>query len=245
MILSYNGEKMLGLYTVGYNLPMYIADIITFSITYTIVPLFVEVYEQSGKMETEVLLEKIMHYLIIAVIPIAVGYCAVSEELITVFASIKYKEAAIFSPVILIATFFLGFNNVFNAGLYVKRESAKILMIMAVAVIVNIGLNILLLPRYAATGAAIATLVACVFSTLLTIFFSFRHIVVRLHFKTLLGHFVLSGIMFVAVKIITIDCLWQDLLVEIFIGIAIIILGNFIIERELFLMFLRRLHFIH
>ena len=241
MILAYNGENMLGLYSVGYNLAMYIADIIIFSITYTIVPLFVEVYEQSGKLGTEILLEKVMHYLMIAVIPITVGYCAVSEELITVLASLKYTEAASFSPLVLIGTFFLGFNNILNAGLYIKKESAKILLIIFVAVIINIGLNILLLPRYAAMGAAIATLISCVISTLLTIFMSFKHIAVRFHLRTLFWHFILSAIMFGTVKIITIDCAWGNLVVKIFIGVVIVVLGNFILERELVLMVLRRL----
>jgi O-antigen/teichoic acid export membrane protein len=241
MILAYKGERVLGLYSVGYNLAMYIADIITFSITYAIVPLFVEVYEESGKRETEALLAKIMHYLMIAVIPIVAGYFAVTGELITVLASLKYQEAAAFSPIILVGTFFLGFNNVFNAGLYLKRKSTTILFIMLVAVMVNIGLNMFLIPRFSAYGAAMATLISCMVSSLLTITMSFKHILVRFHFQKLVLHVALAAIMFALVEMINVGPAWGSLLLKISVGIVIVVSGNFFLEKELFVMLLQKL----
>lgn len=109
IIVALYGETVLGLYSVGYNLAMYIGNIIMFSLSYAIVPIYVEIYEKDGKEKTEDFLKKSMHYLIIAVIPMCLGYFAISKDLFITLASEKYSTAANFSPIILIGSFFLGF----------------------------------------------------------------------------------------------------------------------------------------
>ena len=55
-----------------------------------------------------------------------------------------------------------------------------LLAIMLSAVVINIILNIILLPQYGVMGAAIATLLACIATTIATILLSYRYIVVGL-----------------------------------------------------------------
>ncbi len=180
MIVAYHGEAMLGLYTVGYNLPSYINDVIMFSLSYAVVPIYTELYSREGREETEKFLSRAMYYYLAFVIPICIGYYAVANDLLVLLASEKYAEAAVFSPVVLVGLVLLGMNSILYAGLYLKKKSRHVMVIMFAAVLINIGMNILLLPRYGATGAAIATLIACLCSSLLTAYFSFRHI--RIHF---------------------------------------------------------------
>ncbi len=233
LIVAYLGESSLGLYSIGYNLAMYIAVAINLSLTYAVIPIFVDIYEREGKEKTEKFLEKCLHYLLMAIIPICAGYYLVSEDLIITLASQKYATAATFSPIILIGTFFLGINNILNAGLYLKKKSMTILIIMFSAVIINIVMNLILLPKYELTGAAIATLTSCIMATILTICFSFKYILIRIDVKTLFYYSVLSTLMFFVVKQIETSEAGMNLIAKISVGIVIILLGMLYREKEL------------
>jgi O-antigen/teichoic acid export membrane protein len=52
LIVAYLGEEALGLYSVGYNVAMYIGNIIMFSMSYAIVPIYVGIYGEEGRKKT-------------------------------------------------------------------------------------------------------------------------------------------------------------------------------------------------
>lgn len=234
LIMVWHGEALLGLYSVGYNLAMYLGNIILFSLSYSIVPIYVEIYERQGKEKTILFLEKSMKYLLIIIIAICFGYSAVTKDLFITFASEKYMDAAKFSPIILIGTLFLAINSIFNAGLYLKKKTMKIFIISAIAVIINVIFNILLLPKYGAMGAAIATLIACLTSSTLTIILSFRYIKIKIDLKNIIYYLGLSGIMIIVVKQIEFNITWLNLLIKSIIGIMIIIGGILYKEKIIF-----------
>lgn len=233
MIVAYHGESMLGLYSVGYNLATYLSNIITFSLSYAIIPIYVELYENEGKKKTEDFLEKCIHYLLIAAIPVCVGYFVISEDLFTTLATQKYTAAATFSPLILLGSLLLGINSILNAGLYLKKKSMTILYIMLVALIINIIMNLILLPKYGVIGAAVATLVACGAATALTVSLSFKYIAVRVNVKTVSYYLMLSGLMFLVVKQIAIPTSWMNLIAKMIIGVIIIVPGVLFREKEI------------
>ncbi|THB80826.1 MAG: hypothetical protein D3926_05190 [Desulfobacteraceae bacterium] len=233
MIVAWYGENSLGVYTVGYNLAMYLVNILAFSLSYTVIPAYVEVYGEKGKEQTEEFLKKVFYYIVIVIFPICLGYYAISDDLFVFLASEKYAAASIFSPIILIGTFILELNNVFNAGLYLKKKTATILKIMITAVVVNIILNIILLPRFGIIGAAFATLISCAASSALTIILSRRLIAIAFNLKHIAYYLILSVLMYAAVQQIEISTIAVSMLAKIVLGIAIIVSGVLVKEREI------------
>jgi O-antigen/teichoic acid export membrane protein len=224
---------MLGLYTVGYNLAMYVAGIITFSLSYAIVPVYVEVYNTKGKQATEEFLQKSMHYLLIGIIPVCLGFYSVSKNLFIVLASTKYADAAVFSPLILVATIMLGMNSVLNAGLYINKKSVQILAVMLSAVFINIILNIFLLPTWGVMGATLSTLLAVVFATLLTIILSYKYIFIRVNIKRILFHICLSMFMCMVLSKVKISSPIISLFGQLITGVLIIVTGVLFFEKEI------------
>ena len=233
MIVAYHGEAMLGLYSVGYNLPSYINDLIMFSLSYAVVPIYTEMYAREGRAKTEVFLSRAMHYYLMAVIPICVGYYAVSSDLLVTLASSKYADAAVFSPIVLMGLVFMGMNSILYAGLYLEKKSLQILAIMFVAVVINILLNLILLPHYGATGAAIATLVACVASSVLTSALAFRHIRVRFDLATVTYYLAASVFMGWLILQISTPAEWLNLICRTLLGMLIIAVAILWREREI------------
>jgi O-antigen/teichoic acid export membrane protein len=233
MVLSYRGEGTLGLYSVGYNLAMYISDIITFSLSYAIVPVYVTLYSSEGKVKTEEFLKRAFHYVIIALIPICMGYYAISEDLFVTLASRKYLAAAAFSPIILVASLFLGVNCLLNAGLYLMKKTMVLLGIMVTALVVNVVSNMLLIPQYGAMGAAVATLFSCMTATGLTVLLSFKYITISIDVKTVIYYLALSTLMLLVIRQIDTSLVWLNLIAKIGVGIAIFTPGLLFKEKEI------------
>jgi O-antigen/teichoic acid export membrane protein len=233
LIVAYYDEAVLGLYSAGYNVAMYIANILMFSISYAIVPIYVDIYDGEGREKTEAFLQKSLNYLLIVLIPICFGYLAVSKDLFITLASEKYASAATFSPVILIGTIVFALNSIFNAGLYLAKRTMTMLSVMLLAVAVNVFMNILLLPAYGVLGAAISTLVPCVMVIFLNGFLSYKYIRIKINFKVIIYYMILSSCMFLIVTQIHLSRVWLTLLTKVFVGCLIIAAGALYREREI------------
>ncbi len=233
MLVAYHGEAILGLYSVGYNMASYLNDLVMFSLSYALIPLYVELYVKDGKEKTEEFLGKCLNYFFIGIIPLCAGYLAVSKDLIVTLASDKYADAAEFSPLILFGLVFLGMNTILYAGLYLQKKTLQILFINFAAASVNIVMNVILLPTYQATGAAIATLVACVTASILTVLLSYRYIAIKVNIKTIVYYLVLSSTMFLCINWINTPSEWINLLAKVALGVVIIVAGVLVRENEI------------
>jgi O-antigen/teichoic acid export membrane protein len=231
-IVSYLGSAALGIYSVGYNIAMYVSETFVFSISYAITPIYVALYEKEGKEETEAFINKSLHYLLMILIPMVFGYLAVGGEIIRGLASAKYAEASVFSPVVLVGTLLIGLNtNILCAGLYLKKRTNTILLIMMFGVVVNILLNLLLIPRFGLSGAASATLIAGIAVVVTTILFSSKFIKLRVDLISGLYYLLVSIVMYAILSKIRVGTLWIDLAVKILIGIVLIGIGVVIKEK--------------
>jgi O-antigen/teichoic acid export membrane protein len=230
LIMVFFDEAMLGLYSVGYNLAMYIGNIILFSLSYAIVPIYVEIFEKEGKERTEEFLRKVWHYFFMAILPMFFGYWAVSRELVITLASEKYADAASFSPLILGGTFIYATSCILNAGLYLQKKSSTMLLIMVCGVTVNISLNYFLLPRYGVFGGAYAAVATSSLVVLLTAKLSSRYVVVRVEKSQIIYYSILSIGMFLAIDFIV----FQNVAATLFMKLAVggIIGGLGILYRE-------------
>jgi O-antigen/teichoic acid export membrane protein len=233
LIVAILGEQALGLYSVGYNIAMYIGDTIMFSLSYAMVPIYVEIYGEEGREKTEAFLRKCLRYLLVAIIPMWFGYMAISKELFITLASAKYAAAATFSPLILLAHFFMATVAIFNAGFYLKKKTMLTFLIIFSAIILNIGLNLILLKRLELMGASISILVSCIFMVILTLIVSNRYIRVRVEMGTLLYYIGVSGFMFLVITQINTGVLWINLILKIATGMVLVGLGIIFREKEI------------
>lgn len=233
IIMAYLGEQALGVYSVGYNLAMYIGNIIMFSLSYSVIPIYVEIYSVEGREKTEDFLKKCMHYLLVVIIPMWFGYFAIDKDLLIALASEKYESAATFSPIILVGYFLLAMNTLFSAGLYLRKKTMALFGITVTGIILNITMNIILLPRLQLMGAAVSSLLSFLTAIILTRLISGRYISVHVEIKDIIYYLILSGIMFLIINEIKIERIWLALTAKIIVGILIILIGVLYREKEI------------
>ena len=233
MVLAYLGPNTLGIYAVGYSLPGYINDIVMFSLSYAVVPIYNELYLREGKTATERFLSHSLNYYLMAMIPVCAGYAAVVGDLIYVLASSKYEPAAVFSPAILVARVLLGMNSMLYAGLYVNKRSGQILAGMLSAVVVDVGANLILLPRYGASGAAMATLIACGTSSVLMTALSYRYVRPRMAIRSIVYYLAVSAVMYGLVSQLETGSHWLNLVVRIPAGACLVAVAMIMHDRQI------------
>ncbi len=75
----------------------------------------------------------------------------------------EYWSGLSIVPVVLVAYIFLGISNTMVAGIYIEKRTAKLPIVTFIGAAVNIIANVLLIPPFGMTGAAVATLLSYAF----------------------------------------------------------------------------------
>jgi len=118
---------------------------------------------------------KMLTYFMFVLIWAGLGLAFFYKEAIGLFAKdTDYWNATVIVPYIILGYIFSGGKTVVNLSLYLTKKTNYIAYITFAAVVVNIGLNFLLIPVYRMTGAAIATVASFMFLYFVTYFIAKR-----------------------------------------------------------------------
>jgi O-antigen/teichoic acid export membrane protein len=101
----------------------------------------------------------------------------------------QYWGGAVVIPLIAASYFFDGLKGFFQTGMLLVNKTKFIGLATFLTALINLGLNWLLIPRWHAVGAGIATLLSYAFLAVLTLTFSQRLYNVNYHLRRLLTLF--------------------------------------------------------
>ncbi len=233
LLAALSSSEELAVYSVGYNLPSYVNDAVVFSLSYAIIPLYTDIFRQRGTEAVTEFLNKTLHYYIGGMLLACAGYAAVAHDLIRWLASDKYAGSASFSPIVLFSLMLMGSNYITYAGLYLHKKSRVILAIMIASVMVNVIANFALIPRFGATGAAYATLLACVASAGATIVVARRLVSFSVRLPDVVYYGVGAAVLYLVMSRIDLDRPFATLLVKLAVGAVVVAAILLVREREL------------
>jgi O-antigen/teichoic acid export membrane protein len=151
-------EKNVGLYNVAVKLsevPYFVSTYIMMSVY----PILVKLYEQNTEkyIENKFFIYRLMSFLAFSIV---IFISPLSEFIVNIIYGEDYLFAAQVMKIHLISLFWV-FNGVAQSKKNIIRGFQKINMgTTIIGAIMNLILNILLIPQYGAIGAAIATVVA-------------------------------------------------------------------------------------
>ena len=133
-------------------------------------------------------------------LPLTAGLIMTAKYLIPLFCGNTYEPAIltlqIISPIIIM----IGISNVLGIQiLYPQGQENKVILCTALGALVNLALNIWLIPRYAQDGAAVSTLLAETMVTVSMIFIGRRYIPIKWKNKAFLNYLVATCVMMIVV----------------------------------------------
>jgi O-antigen/teichoic acid export membrane protein len=180
LVQYYLGAQMLGYYAAAYALSTAIEEALMTPLNLAMVPLYMKIWVNDGQQATQNFLSKGLNtYLIIAT---AVGGTAIvcSRDLMVVLGSRKLQEASSLLPLLIIGLLVYSTSIFSNAGLLIHKKTIVMVRITLAACVLNIVMNLILIPLLKLQAAAIATLVSYIFYSALMMRSAFQYLPLRI-----------------------------------------------------------------
>lgn len=182
MVTYFNGVSLSGIYTSAYKIPNFV--IIFSSIFIDAWQLSaVDEYDNKGKSE---FFTKVFRVYSGALISVGALLIAGSRIITDLYLGKDYYDSWHYVPILVIATTFSCLVN-FYASVYMAEKKSILSMITAASgAVVNIVLNLILIPKFAAYGAAIATAVSFVTVFVLRVINTKKFVNIKIDVKSFL-----------------------------------------------------------
>lgn len=179
MMEFYNGVSAMALLSVAYKIP---------SILVTVVGIFVSAWhvssvEHFGTDENKIFFQKI-YKLFNLVITVFMAACvSFTKEISAFLFKTDFYNAWIIVPILLFAYVFQS-EATFLGSVFTANKNTGILFISTlVGSVVNISVNIIMIPRYSGFGAAVATLFGYMVICIIRYVFALKIIPLKVQFK--------------------------------------------------------------
>ena len=169
LFLSYGDrvviERILGLdavatYSVSYDLADRLGDALLFPAQLAVVPIVFRLWTEQGSEATAQFVSRVLTYMIAILIPVAALYLILSREVIMLLASAKYVESAALTPYLLPGVLLASLNFIVVVGQTINKNTGRLALNVAGVAVLNITLNLILVPYWHLVGAAVATTIA-------------------------------------------------------------------------------------
>jgi len=148
---------VVGWYGAGYRLfdtLVFLPSLIISAIMY---PIFSQLSAHSEK-DLKIAVEKSMNFLLFCGIPIAVVLCVAAPNIIGfLYHRAEFAQAVPVVQLLAPGLVFLYINSVLSATLISTKREKNITIMAGIALVFNVGLNFILIPRYLHIGAAAVT----------------------------------------------------------------------------------------
>lgn len=158
-------RNMLGLHEVGiYSAAAKIYEswiVLPYIISVSLLPAIVKLKQGSAE-DYQRRLAQLFRLVIWMSVLVAIVVSIISEPLMVIAFGEAYRESASVVSIVMWTSIFASMGAISARYFNVERMEKKIALRTAVAALMNVGLNFILIPRYGINGAAIATLL-CVF----------------------------------------------------------------------------------
>ena len=165
LLARFSGEDAVGIYSLAYNFANLFGIVLATPVALLIDPFFFAHAGEKSDDENKLLLRRMLIYYGIAggalYLVIAVGSGELLRLFTTSFGSqARYLEAVRLLPVITLAPYmyFLASQAGYSSLLIKRPEIVSVAFI--VAAVVNVGLNLVVIPHFGAVGAALTTVIA-------------------------------------------------------------------------------------
>jgi O-antigen/teichoic acid export membrane protein len=193
------GVASVGIYSAGYSIgqiPLMFASILGFVLP----PALSKLYDEGRMEEVKTHLRYSLKYLLALTIPFVFGAVILAEPVLRIFSTAEIAAEGYFVvPLVALSILFACVNSVIYMILVLAKKTKLLGAIFIIAALVNLGLNILVVPHLGILGAAITTLIAYGLALGLTTYFSFKEFKFPIDWRFIAKSLIASGAMSAAI----------------------------------------------
>ena len=156
MLSVMKGDAVVGWYS-GATTLVYALLIIPSAFNGSIFPIMSRWYITDKKNSLKVLYEKSFKYLLMLALPIAVGTTILADRIVLLILGEEFVNSIIVLQILVWVLVFMFLNNLIGGVLGAINKQMVGAAFAGVAALLNIILNLLLIPEFGGVGAAVAT----------------------------------------------------------------------------------------
>jgi O-antigen/teichoic acid export membrane protein len=187
MVIKWTDTMMLGIFTssdiVGlYNVALLTSNLlfsIMMPLIYIFLPVITEIYAKGKKEELSEVYSSVLKWGFAATLPFFLLILFFSDNVLSVLYGQEYVAAALPLIILSIGQMFLLFSRPSSNMLIMMGKTKLSLLVTSIGTVLNIILNVALIPIWGMYGAAVATASTFLLIALLNVFFSQRHLDIR------------------------------------------------------------------
>ncbi len=170
----YLGLNVTGIYSVSFDLSRQTLWIFFTSISLAGFPLALKLFQNQGKHEGLLQMEKNFVLLTAVCAPISLGLSFLAKDFSEVFVGDSYRQGVQnLIPILSIGTLILGVKNFyFDQSFQISKRTYLQLIPVVFAAITSILLNMFLIPRIGVNGAAYSSLISFIVGLILSVWLS-------------------------------------------------------------------------
>jgi O-antigen/teichoic acid export membrane protein len=210
----------VGIYALGYKFGMLVGEFIGGPFSNIWGPKRVEIYV--SRTNGNEMFSRIFIYLSFLLVVVGLGLSVIVKEILMLIAAPEFWSAYRVVPFVIIGYAFYTLYYVVDIGFYVKDRTFWYPIINAIAVAVNVGLNLILIPRYGALGAGMVTAISFFICPVVAFVISQRYL--RLHYDFIrIAKLVSSALLFYWISsFVSTEFLFANIVIKMVLMIAYI-----------------------
>jgi len=172
----------IGLYSVavGFSTFFWIIPNAIQTVTY---PATSEYWAKNDHVAMQKMMDKSMKYTACVLFPIGLGAGFFAEDIVTIVFGGEFVNAALSLQILIVGTVILGIVKAIGGSIAGVGRPDIGLKIVGIAAIINIILNVLLIPYFGIIGAAIATAISLSLVGFLGLLLTIKIVKVKIDFK--------------------------------------------------------------
>ncbi len=175
MLTHFCESENVAYYAMALKIPKLIIVAVT-GISGVLLPRLSRYYSENAIDKCNAIISNMLDILLFIFIPCGVGLIIVAPELVVLLFGESFLPGVITLRIAALLIYVLGFSNLFGTQLLLTVGKEKQLLLSTICgAVINIILNLILIPRYAQNGAAIASVISETIVILMTMHFALKY----------------------------------------------------------------------
>lgn len=175
VIRYFFSDYEVGLYSYSYNIASSVVTLLSQFIMLGAYPNIIRAWEEKGKTAAVEMIKQYLNIYMLLIVPVCFGFLCAGKQFFETFANERYWGGYINFIVTGFGIAILGLTAYTNKVWELKKRTLATLILSVVAALVNIGLNMWLIPLFGYTAGSVTTAIAYLVYLLLSIAFSRKY----------------------------------------------------------------------
>lgn len=229
-----SGTADVGIYSAGYKIAETAVFGLVLFLTLASFPALIKTYENEGSESAVKLMRDHLSLFVLLMVPAVFGISALAREIIALTLGRAYQGANELLPWISAGIFFMGLSLYYGKSFELKERTGLIPILYSGPALLNIILNLVLIPSFGLPGAAFATFAAYFVCCILMMVFGNRYLRWRFPWSTALKAICASILMTIVINSIPeFGWGWLFLLGKITLGFTVYLGCILLVEKRM------------